>query len=415
MIALLGLALAHLLGAALLSAASREPFSQSARRPSAALVTLAALHLASLGAPGLGLLAAAVAAAAWARPARNPPAPPLPWAALAALSAVALARPWVPTQWDELVWLGKARLGANGFAAVTQASLDASQHLIPPGYPTLWPAAVGWLTLGQDSLTAQTLAASLLVLSCAGAAVEAWWPLAKGRRGGALALAAGLAAPLVWVHLRSTYLDLPVGLLGLALLGSLLRAERRAPVEALALAVVLAGFKDEGVVHVLAATLAAIAVAERPTRSLALAAPAVVASAVALTWRALCASAGTPGADHALDAPYLPWLPVLGRLVWLHATDVVTWGVFWPVAIAALARRSGTREERALKWLVTANAVALSAALIVGPERVRAFAENGTLLDRLLVQAWPAAALAVLLALAPAQGAGTPGVPSAQR
>ncbi|MBL8955154.1 MAG: hypothetical protein JNK82_30535 [Myxococcaceae bacterium] len=418
MISLVGLALAHTFGAVLLALATREPLRLTLRRPSAALVALAVLHLCSLGPAGLVLLAALAAAALWARPAAPaPPAAPLPWLALAGLAAATLARPWVPTQWDELVWLGKARLGAAGFDAVVDASLDPAQHLIPAGYPTLWPAAVGWLSLGRDGLTTQTLAASLLVIVTAAAALEAWWPHVRSRPAGALPLAAAaLGAPLVWVHLRSVYLDLPLGLLGLALLGTLLGAERRAPLTALAFAVVLAGFKDEGVVHALAASIGAIVVSQRPSRSLALAAPAGLAVAVALSWRALAASAGTPGADHALGAPLLAWLPQLARLVWLHATDVVTWGVFWPVALVALARPTAEREVRSLKWLVAGYAAALSAGLVFGSERMRAFAENGTLLDRLLVQAWPAAALALLLALAPAQGgAGTASMPSAQR
>ena len=36
-----------------------------------------------------------------------------------------------------------------------------------------------------------------------------------------------------------------------------------------------------------------------------------------------------------------------------------------------------------------------AAALLSGPERVRVFAENGTLLNRLLLQLWPCAALVV--------------------
>lgn len=401
MIALLGLALAHAVGAVLLAASARQPLSIALRRPAAALVTLAVLHLASLGAPGLGLLAFAAAAVLALRRATSPaPLEPMPYVALGGVAAVALARPWVPTHWDELVWLGKARLAGQGFDAVVDASLDPAQHLIPAGYPTLWPAAVGWLTLGHDALTAHTLAASLLVLLCAAAALEAWWPLLKERRTPALALAAALAAPLVWVHLRSTYLDLPVGLLGLALLGALLGKGRRPPVQAFAFAIVLAGFKDEGVVHVVAATLAALFAAEKPRlRALTLALPAALAGALALTWRVLVSQAGAPGLDHALGAVLPSFAPQLARLLWLHATDVVTWGVFWPIALVALARPTRAREERALKWLAAANCVALSAGLISGSERMRAFAENGTLLDRLLIQAWPAAALALLLAL----------------
>lgn len=399
MTALLGLVLAHLSGAALVSLSRREPLRQALRRPTAAWLALAALHLASLGPAGWALLALGVAVAALLLRTQHEPPAALSGRTLAVVAVVAvvvLARPWVPTQWDELVWLGKARLVSLGFGEVVRASLDPGQHLVPAGYPTLFPSAVGWLTLGSDSLSAYTLAASLLVLLSAAAAIDAWAPLLCARPPvGLVALGAALAAPLAWVHLRSAYVDLPVGLLGLALLGRLLKG---VDTEALALAVALAGLKDEGLVHVLAATAAALLTTPRRARA-PVVVPALAAVAVTVTWRTLCSLHGVAGSDHALAAPYWPWLPTLGSLLWLHATDVFSWGLFWAVALAVLLQRVASREEQALKGLVLANVVAIALILLCGTERVRAFAENGTLVNRLLVQAWPGAALLVALAL----------------
>jgi hypothetical protein len=217
-----------------------------------------------------------------------------------------------------------------------------------------------------------------------------------------LALVAVLATPLAWVHLRSTYVDLPVGLLGLALAGHLVGAGGgRPPVEALATAIVLVGFKDEGLAHVLAATAAAWLVAERKRAAWRLLAPALVALLTVAAWRFLMRGAGVDNADHALAAPYWPWAPKLASLLWLHATDVLSWGVFWAVALAVLLRKADGAGPRALRWLVLVNLAFIAVALLCGPERVRVFAENGTLLNRLLMQLWPGAAVAVLASLRP--------------
>ena len=416
---LLALALLHVVGAGLLAVAARLPVRLALRRPSAALVALAVLALASLGMPGLGLLAALAGAGWMARPARpTMEASPIPWPFLGALTALVLARPLVPTQWDELVWLGKARLESLGFGAGVRAALDSSQHLVPPGYPPLWPSAVGWLALGRDALPAHTLAASVLVLLALAAALEAWAPLVE--RPSPLAVAVALAAPLAWVHLRSTYVDLPVGLLALALLGQLLRSvDGRPPVEALALAVLLAGFKDEGLAHVVAATVAAWVVVGRTRAAWRLLLPALLALLFAGTWRALLASAGISDSDHALAAPYWPWVPKLGALLWLHASDVFSWGVFWAVVIAVMVRRGPGDASRALRWLVLCDLAFVAVELLCGPERVRVFAENGTLVNRLLMQLWPAAAALVVLGLGDSPlpeasgGSTSPGAPAA--
>ncbi|MEW6430949.1 MAG: hypothetical protein AB1730_05515 [Myxococcota bacterium] len=406
MIALLGLAVLHVTGAVILSLASRRPLRVTVRQPSAAIPAIGVLGLASLGAAGVSLLAALGLSAWLVRPAQAQPLARFPWRLFSVGALLVLARPWVPTQWDEYVWLGKARLESLGFGAGVRAALDATQHLVPPGYPALWPSAVGWVSLGRDALATHTLAATLLVLLCAAVALEAWAPLVTRPR--PLALAVALAAPLAWVHLRSTYVDLPVGLMGLALLGQLLASvEGRPPIEALFTAVVLAGFKDEGLAHVLAASAAGWLVSLRRRDAWRLAVPAALALLSVGAWRLLLHGAGVVDSDHALGLPYWPWLPKLGALVWLHATDVFSWGVFWAVAVAVLLRGASDGPARAARWLVVLDFAFVVVELLCGPERVRAFAENGTLVNRLLVQLWPAAAALVVLAL------GAPDAPTA--
>lgn len=406
--ALAGLVLLHALGAVLIALASRTSWRAALARPSSALVALAALYLVSLGAPGVGVLVVAAVATRWRRPRTDLVPARFPWPAFVALAALVLARPWVPTQWDEYVWLGKARLESLGFGAGVRAALDASQQLIPRGYPTLWPSAVGWVSLGHDALSTHTLAASLLVLLALAAALDAWAPLLPDRLGWP-AIAAVLAVPLAWVHMRSTYVDLPLGLLGVALLGQLLRGtDARPPVEATALALVLVGFKDEGLAHVLAASAAAWLVVGRRGGAWRLVVPTVLALVATGLWRWLERRAGVDNVDHALSAPYWPWVPTLAQLLWRHASELFSWGVFWAVALAVLLGRPDGDGPRALRWLLLADLTFIAVELLCGPERVRVFAENGTLVNRLLMQAWPAAAGAVLFALATAPRSSSP-------
>lgn len=396
-----GLVLLQLGGAALRFGLAREPWAVGLRSPTSAAVGLAAAFLASLDEWGL-LPAAAVGVALWlSRGGERPRQVAPPWLGLGGLVALVLARPWVPTFWDELVWLGKARFESLGFGQGVAAALDPASKLIPSGYPPLWPAAVGWLSLGRDALDAHVLGASVLVVLSLACALEAWWPRLQGQRWWVLMVLA--ATPLVWVHLRATYVDLPVGLFGAAFLGRLLAAaeapSRRAGVEVFALALVLAGIKDEGLAHVVAATLGVLAT--KPQRgSWRLGLPAAVALAVVVLWRALCAWNGVSNVDHALHAPYWPWVPTLLKLLALHASDVGSWGVFWAVALAALVRAPSSPHARAVRVMLAANFAFTAVALVCGPERVRVFAENGTLLNRVLLQVWPVAAIAVVSALA---------------
>jgi hypothetical protein len=407
MMAFAGLLFLHVLGSVLRAIAARERLTEALGSPASALLALGMLYSSALGFVGVVLGSALLVCV------RLAPRPPsqrserLPLFALAALALVMLARPWVPTFWDEFVWLGKARLESLGFGAGVRASLDASQHLVPAGYPPLWPLAVGWVSLGVDALEVHVVAASLLVWLCAAVALEAWWPRLEDAAGARLVtVAVALSTPFVLVHLRSVYVDLPVGLLGLALLGFLVT--ERLPL-ACVVAVVLAGVKDEGLTHVLAATLGALAVhgVRRPV--LQWASPAVLAVIAVVTWRWLLHTHGVVASDHALASPEFGWVGTFGALLVKHALDVWTWGVFWPVCLAMAAARGERLEARGLGFALVANLAFMMVALLVGPERVRVFAENGTLLNRLLMQLWPLGVLVIWFGLSaprPARVAG---------
>ena len=398
---MIGFLLIHALGALVIAVVDRRAPFDALRSPASVFVGLALLFAASLGLPGIALVLA-LAFGVWLSPRRLELAPPPSAAAyifIAGLGVWVLLRPLVPLYWDELVWLAKARLGSLAFDGVVATSLDATQQVIPAGYVPLWPSAVGWLSLGDDELGAHVLSATLLVLACAAVAIEAWWDVLARAKGWAVIVL--LSAPLALVHLKSVYVDLPVGLLGLALLGRLLDA--RAGLGSLAIAVCLAGFKDEGVTQVLAATLAAV-LAARPddvpfTPGWRRVGPLLAAVAAVVTWRALLATKGVTVSDHALNPPAWGWLSTFAKLLVLHASDVFSWGVTWAVVLAVVARRMTDRQSRALRWLLVGNVLLLTAALLLGPERVRVFAENGTLLNRLLLQSWPAAVALMVTAL----------------
>jgi hypothetical protein len=403
----IGFLLIHCIGALVLAVIDRRAPFEALRTPASFFVGLALLFCGSLGVPGLAI-ALTLALGVWLSPRRLELAVAPSGTFFLVLGAVALwalARPWTPLYWDEFVWLAKARLGSLGFDEVAAASLDPAQQLIPAGYVPLWPSAVGWLSLGEDAVDSHVLSATLLVLACLAVALDAWWDVLSRARGWAVVVV--VAAPLALVHLRSVYVDLPVGLLGLALLGRLL--DGRAGLGSIAIAVCVAGFKDEGVTHVLAATVAAI-LASKPQdvpwtpwwRRLG---PLLAALAVVATWRVLLSTSGVEVRDHALNAPAWGWLSSFFRLLVLHASDVFSWGVTWAVVVAVVARRVTDRQSRALRWLLVGNFLLLTTALLLGPERVRVFAENGTLLNRLLLQSWPAAAALILTAARPPETA----------
>jgi hypothetical protein len=395
-IALVGLALFHLAGAALRQALTRCGWKFALTSPSSSWFAISVAFACSLGPAGVVILIALTFVFLIGRPfALEPPPQGGKARSLALLGLVVLARPPVPTWWDEFVWLGKARFESLGFGSGVLAALDPAQHVIPAGYPPLWPAAVGWLSLGHDALSTHVFAASLLVLLCAATALESL----TIERPRLLIFAVLAAAPLVWAHARSTYVDLPVGLLGVAIIGLLLRSTEthRPPLLAAVLSVSLTGFKDEGLAQVLAATAAALLI--QGIRHWRLALPAFLSLLTMGLWRWLVQSNEVPLFDHALGFPQVDWIPKLFQLLTLHASDLFSWGVFWAVTLGVVLLPSRDPTVRALRVMLVLLFFFLAVALLAGPERVRVFAENGTLLNRLLLQLWPCAAALVITGL----------------
>lgn len=353
-----------------------------------------ALHpLAALAMVGL------LALAARARPAESRPAARRTpetgarsaLACIAGFALVAWARPAVPLAWDEHVWLAKVRLGLG----LRAAALDPTADVIPRGYPILASLAEAALAMFRDDLGALVAGATaLVVLAFALALTE----LPRERR---VPLAIALAlVPLAWIHARSAYLDLVVGLLSLAVLAALLRArEGETPHAAILAAFLLAGVKDEGAAHVIAVAVAcALATGERR-------APALVAAAALVsagTWRVLLALAGVDHGDHALEGAGLVDAPAIATEVVRGATDVLSWGATWPLALAAsvVCVRRGDPRARAVVLALALSFAVLLTGILAGSERVRAFALDGTLVNRLLMQLLPLAAWTVLEAIA---------------
>jgi hypothetical protein len=397
----------HSLGAALRCA----PHARSSNLPGRArdalasptsivvgLVLAYAAALQSYGLPILLALAFALRAEREVLPAGRMPLGAV--IALGALAAGVLARPMTPTFWDEFVWLGKARLESVGFGAGVREALDPATHLMPPGYPMFWPGAVGWLAGGQDELAALTLASSVLNLATFGAAVEAW--SAHRFAFPRVALVLVLATPFIVVHARSTYVDLPLGLLGLALTLEL-TGPRRSSLVASALAVALACTKDEGVAHIAGAVTAGLFCHRGEARRPAWFA-ASAGSIATLAWHAALAMHAVPR-DHAGSVLTPQFAPRALTLLALHATDLRTWGLFWALAAAAVPFAIRSSQGRALTLALGVELALAVAALCAGSPRVRAFAENGTLVNRILLQFWPLGAALVLEAARPGEPA----------
>ncbi len=389
MIAFIGAGLLQAFGAVLLSLASRVPLTTSLRSSRSFFAALALLYLVALSG-WAAIVLVLVGVYTYKISPANTRIQTVSWLVLVALALVALARPSTPLYWDEFIWLSKARLAVFGFAAPATAALDPTLNLIPAGYPALWPLAVAWTSLGQDALSTQVVAGTLLVVACAAVALECWQKHLAQFSWKALALL--VSSPLVFVHFRSTYVDLPVGLLALGLLGTLLEDDT-VSFSGVTLAVVLSGFKDEGLAYVLAATCAATVGARRLRWRQWI--PALVALASVLTWRGLLAAHGVTAADHTFSSPDFWFLPKLLKLLFEHAFDLFSWGVFWAVAVFCLLIGHANAAQRSLRAMLALSGLFMASALLFGPERVRAFAENGTLLNRLLMQLWPAAAMLV--------------------
>lgn len=308
-----------------------------------------------------------------------------PWWPIAIPAAVILlVTPSTPLVWDEFVWLTKVKLGALG--QLRTVALTHEGDAIPEGYPLGFPLWAAWLGGGHD-----VLGAAWVRIACAGIFVSALQRHAPARARWA-ALLIG-STPLVSVHARLAYVDLPVGLLSAALFLELTAAQP-SPLRAALYGALLASFKDEGLAHI--AVLGAYALAAQGRRA-SLAAIAALSAGVLFFggWRIVCHAHGIVDADHALGAP--AWWEVdeliagLGR----HLGDLLSFGGLWPATIAAAIWSLRARSHRAPFVCLALLTIVLCAGVILGPPRVREFARLGTLLGRMLLQLVPLASVLV--------------------
>lgn len=376
------------------------------------LVALSGLALIGRGANRHG--AAARAPGAWRTPT---------WWGIAAvlLALVIVCRPPTLEYWDSFVWLAKARIESSGFGALRAASLNRAADVVPSGYPLFWPLAASWLSMGGRTMEALAAGAAAMTIVTLTLFLEAAYDAFDGAseaerpRWAPVALALIALTPLVFVHLRSAYADLPVGLLAgtctLRLARSFEAPDGRGDVAlATIAAAALAGLKDEGMAHVAAVGVAAIALKVRMRDRVPLVPCLAVLAGAAIPfngWRMLLVSHGVTDSDHRLSAPDFHAAGAIGHTVWTHLCDTRSWGALWPIAFACAALvlvRGGifAAVTRFASLAFLAEAGVLAAALVFGPVRVRVFAFEGTLVNRLLIQLAPAAGAMLMLALADA-------------
>jgi hypothetical protein len=306
---------------------------------------------------------------------------------LVVLGLAIVVRMPVPIYWDEHVWLAKVRLGP---LALREAALDPAQAVIPRGYPIVASLAQSLFAQGRDDLGAITAGAAALSLLAASNALGA---LPARRALGWLATLATM--PLVWIHLRSAYLDAVVGLLALALALALPRPTTSARHGAIATAFLLAGAKDEGLAHVIAIACAHVLRSDARRRALGEAAAPLGAGLLAVgSWAALRAAHGVLGGDHALDFAGFGQLGAIALELARALTDVLSFGLVWPFVLGAVAACSVTEAPRTrrLALTLTLQSGLLVGGLALGTENLVAFTLDGTVAPRLLVQLAPLAA-----------------------
>lgn len=314
-----------------------------------------------------------------------------PQLALSLLAMIAVL--WViheaePLLWDEHIWLLKAKLANLG--TLRAASFDHRSDAIPIGYPIGIP--VMYARLGGDAVALGAVLVRALCLGAFAASVlrarpESLWRVA-------LVL---VATPLILVHARAAYVDLPMGLLSAALYLEL-SAQRPVALRAMVLATLLATFKDEGVAHVLVIGVYTELVQPRLARR-AVALALTSAGVAFVYWRVLLYLHNVIPSEHALGRP--AWAHVgsiFAELFW-HLSDLRSFGLLFAATVASVFAAIWVRALRrdAGTWLVLL--FALLWGVIAGPDRVREFAASGTLLGRLLVQLAPLAALLVASAM----------------
>ncbi len=328
------------------------------------------------------------------------PIPRLAFAATAAVGVVAALRPPVPLFWDESVWLSKARVACDGPVELMARALDPHSVLVPRGYSVVAAVLEASFAIGDPDLPSLVAGGAALVIACFAlfALLLARGASSRDERATLLVLA---ATPLAWVHVQSVQLDLPIGLLTASLVLAIERAERldRIGLPAAMTAALLLGIKDEGLACALAVLAAVLLTSARrgAGRRAALASCAALALST-ITYRLELWAAGSQNDDHSFVDLAASEIPGLAREALRHAVDVDTWGIVPPIALAAavLAFRPATREAARTAALALLFVFAgLALALLVGPPQVRAFALEGTLLNRLGLELLPLAAVLV--------------------
>jgi len=330
------------------------------------------------------------------------------------LAAALLDRPSTPCFWDAFVWLAKARYAAGGLGGLINGGLHTTlPPFIPSGYPLLEPLTVAVLagfSPRPESVVAGAIGLEILatlLFLCAIADDERISPPGRTTRLATVALVL-LATPLVVVHLRSSYVDLPLGLL----VGAFAVLLRRpgAGVACAVVAVAAAALKDEGMVHVAAITLVGAFYGLARDRDGALVRRSVAcglsAAAVMAAWHLRLHMSGIANADHSLWLPDLHRLRPLAGAVLDHLFEFRSWGALGVLGIGgtvavAIKPRSAPRDAVWFAMLLLADALVLFGALLATPERVMEFVTEGTLLNRLAMQLAPMASLLIAAWMAP--------------
>lgn len=412
---LLGLSLVVLLGTIVDRVFRLLPARSIARWPMRGVVGLSVLYLAS-ALPTYGLALGLLAA--WFRSRRAAPALPvtrprpldrrdttLGFVTVAIVVALVVLRPPVPIYWDEFVWMAKARIESNHPFGLVDEVLRANTSAIPLGYPPLEPLSVAALSGWDARTTSLGFGAELLEILVASAFALLAIERTPRKNRPVLAFGAALlCAPLVFIHLRSSYVDLETGLLAGVLL---LLLEGRRVVPAVVVSIVLVGLKDEGTVHVAAITSATFAVAlvRRRWRG-ALRSVIVAASGLVpfVLWHVKLRTAGIVRTDHALGNLAFERLPNLARWTFLHMMELLAWGPLWGMVLGlfvaiAIRPRAIPRTARLRALVLVSQIVVFALGLLSTSDRVMEFAHNGTLLGRLLVELTPVATLTITAAL----------------
>jgi hypothetical protein len=346
-----------------------------------------------------------------AAPLEEPPRLRAPLGGLAAttlafLGATLFDRPSTPCFWDAFVWLAKARYAAGGLGALIRGGLHTTlPPFIPSGYPLLEPLSVAILagfSPRPESVVAGAIGLEILatlLFLCAIADDERMPPRCRARRLATVALVL-LASPLVLVHLRSAYVDLPLGLLVGAF--AILLPRPGAGVACAVLAVAAAALKDEGMIHVAAITLVGVFHGLTGRRHEALVRRSIAcgscAAAVMAAWHLRLHISGITNVDHALSLPHWNRLRPLAGAALDRLLEFRSWGALGVLGIGGVVAvtirpRSAPRDAAWFALLLLVDAVALFVGLLASPDRVMEFITGGTLLNRLAMQLSPLAAL----------------------